>query len=183
MGEKAASWLTKAIGSFSGSTWQTKQRRLQTVWFPIMFVALLASCGGGYSPPMIGYANPQATPIVPPSSAPAMVVQQASVSLPAASAGATPKPVVLPAVAGPEAHPEHAAHADVGLREQHGQVVRPPPAGQAFGGGEGVEQDRGRRLDAAHEGEAGHSRSASVSAALASAWTARRSRLADQNRS
>src|SRR5260370_39697618 len=64
--------------------------------------------------------------------------------------------LVLAAVERAEADPEAPADAHVGLGQQHGAGIRAPPAGDAVGGRERVEDDGSPRPGPAYAGEAGH---------------------------
>src|SRR5882724_2288853 len=77
--------------------------------------------------------------------------------------------LVLAAVEHAEADPEAPADAHVGLGQQHGAGVRAPPAGNAVGRRECVEDDGWPRRNPAHEGEAGHRPLFLASASLRSA--------------
>src|SRR6185437_10903144 len=98
---------------------------------------------------------------------------------------------VLVAHESAKAETKAAADTRIGLGEQHGTGVRPPPSRDAFRRDEQVEQDRRPRRDAAHERDAGHrpapfGRRAWVwliSVSRASASAVRRSRLTFQKRS
>src|SRR5260370_5889453 len=91
--------------------------------------------------------------------------------------------LVLAAVERAEADPEAAADAYVGLGQQHGAGIRAPPAGDAVGCRERVEDDGWPRRRPAYQGEAGHRPLFLASASLRSAQAAGRSRLRDQKRS
>src|SRR5258708_39035171 len=77
--------------------------------------------------------------------------------------------LMLAAVERAEADPEAAADAGIGLGQQHRAAVGTPPAGDALGRGERVEDDRRPRGDPAHDGEAGHRPLFLASASLLSA--------------
>src|SRR6267378_6645923 len=64
--------------------------------------------------------------------------------------------LVLGTVESAEADSEAPADAHIGLGQQHRAVVRAPPASNALGRRERVEDDGWPRRDPAYEGEAGH---------------------------
>src|SRR6516162_5760488 len=76
---------------------------------------------------------------------------------------------MLAAVEHAEADPIAAADAQVGLGQQYRAVVGAPPASNALRSRKRVEDDRRPRLDAAHDGEAGHPPFSCISASLPSA--------------
>src|SRR6267154_1021005 len=80
-----------------------------------------------------------------------------------------PAALMLGAIESAEANPEAPADAHIGLGQQHRAVVRAPPAGNALGRRERVEDDGWPRRDPAYEGEAGHRPLFLASASLRSA--------------
>jgi hypothetical protein len=76
---------------------------LRGILIALMIAAsgLVAACGGGnFVQVPVSRPTSTPTPIAIPSSSPVTVVQQTTVALPAATAGATPLPVALPTAAG-----------------------------------------------------------------------------------